>query len=288
MYTYKKDEDGKLVLDDQGNPVLVDEAGKEVTLPALQQEFGDKIANLSKEAGMHRKGKAEAKAELQGWVDLGLSLEEAKELIEKAQTIDLKDLVKAEEVKAKIAAATDQLTKELKTVKANAETVVKEKDAEIANLKGTVHQLVISNSFATDEFFNDKTKTLMPPDVAEMVFGKFFRVEDGKAVCYPEGFDPISKEPIGAAIYSRERPGEQAGFSEALRLLWEEYPHKDRFLPSTPGDHRPGERPGQQQGQPKDAQQQADDQLAKGDVQGSIKTKLGAYMAGQGPVPAQQ
>ncbi|MEV0651309.1 DUF6651 domain-containing protein, partial [Phytomonospora sp. NPDC050363] len=46
-------------------------------------------------------------------------------------------------------------------------------------------------------------------------------IEDGNVVAY---------DPSGNKIYSRAKPGELAGFDEALEFLVEQYPQKDHIL----------------------------------------------------------
>ena len=61
------------------------------------------------------------------------------------------------------------------------------------------------------------------PDFAEAYFGKYFKIEDGKAVAY-----------IGDnMICSRENPCDPAPMDEALAIIVDQYPMKDRILRSS-------------------------------------------------------
>ena len=43
------------------------------------------------------------------------------------------------------------------------------KDVEISKLNKDIRKLVVTNAFATSSFFNDASKTLMTPDIADLM-----------------------------------------------------------------------------------------------------------------------
>lgn len=293
-FKLKKTDDGQLVLSDAGEPVYVDDAGKDFSFEDVQASWGNRLADVSKEAAGHRKGKADAKAELQPWLDLGKTIDEVQEAIKTAETLDLSQYTKATEVQAKIKAATEQVLRDLDAAKKTYEGKLAEKDKAITSLSSDLRKTLISNKFLGSEFFNDATKTLMTPDVAEMVFGKYFRVEGTQAVCYPGGID-ADGNPVGEPMYSLKDPGKTAGFTEAIDKLWETYSMKDRYTPPVgSGDQPPWQRggPAPQGGNLLD---QADKAVASGNYRESIRLKnravqQGAFGGSPQPnkVPAQQ
>jgi len=190
-------------------------------------------------------------------------------------------MTKAEEVQAKIDAATAGLIEKNNEMKKAYDKKVTSLEDEKQGLKGNLHKLVISKSFAANSFFNDKEKTLLSPDMAELLFGSKFRVEDGVAVCYPEGFNEKG-EPIGAPMYSHQDPGKTASFDEAVSHLWEAYPNKDRYTPPAGGgDHQRGDR-GPTGSDSKSLLEQSAEALKSGNVQEAIRLKNMAYNESQG------
>ena len=113
---------------------------------------------------------------------------------------------------------------------------LKDVGAKLEEKDGTIRQLLVGNGFATSKFLAEKT--ILPPDIAESTFGKYFRVENGKPVGYL-GDDPI---------LSRENLGHPASVDEALEVIIGAYPMKDRILKAQGGGSGTppnGSKPGQ-------------------------------------------
>jgi len=95
-------------------------------------------------------------------------------------------------------------------------------------------------------------------------FGQSFKVEEGKVVAY---------DGSGNKIYSRSKPGETAGFDEALEFLVENYPQKDHILKAS-GNSGGDSRTTQHQAGQKTMKRTAFDQLSPGDKSQAMKDKI--------------
>jgi hypothetical protein len=124
-----------------------------------------------------------------------------------------------DELKANMAAAHTAQLAQLKQgyeVKlADAAKVVSAKDANIRSL-------LVKGAFDASQFLAEKTVT--PPDMAFATFGHHFEVEevDGK-------LRAVAKL-HGSVIPSLANPGEPASPEEAIQVLIDSYPFKDRIL----------------------------------------------------------
>jgi len=195
---WKKDDNGNIVLVD-GNPVLIGGDGSE---RAIADNF---ISDLNNEAATRRREVNELKGSLSKFD--GIDIDEAKKALETTKNIDLSKMVgldKLEEVRTDVAG---QFKGQM--------------DALTESLNGAndqIRQLLVSNAFASSQFVSENTVLL--PDFAESYFGKHFKVENNQAVAY-QGDQPI---------LSMEKPGQLAGFDEALKILVNAHPNKDSIL----------------------------------------------------------
>ena len=204
--TWKKDADGKLVLDGDGNPIFVNAAGVE------QSVKGDTIANLQSEAKGHRTAKENAESTLAKYRDANgklLDPEAAAKAIDTVSKIDAKTLIdagKVDEVKAQIEAAY--------------KTQLTEKDAAIATRDATINTMKIDGVFKGSEFIAERVA--MPRDFFEAAMRSQFKVEDdGKIAAYDRS---------GNRLMSKKNIGEYADPNEALEMLVEMHPQKDTIL----------------------------------------------------------
>lgn len=186
-----------------GHPVYVHDDGKEIAFDAPHAVAT--IKRVSDERDTLRRGEERYKA----FGDL--DPEKARKALEIVRNLDDKKLLDAGKV--------DEIVKERLTeaAKVHAEQIAAEKKArEESDAK--VRRLIVGNGFATSKFLAEQT--LLPPSVAERAFGDYFRVEGDRAVGY-----------IGdGKVYSRKRPGEVADFDEALQIVIEASPDRDRIL----------------------------------------------------------
>lgn len=196
--------DGDKIAIESGNPVWVYDDGKEATIDG--GHVTQKIADLTSEAATNRRKLREAQTALEGFD--GLDAAAARKAIATVKNLDDKKLIDAgevEKVKSEIEKAWSEKYTALET--------------RFKATEGDLYSEKVGGAFAKSEIV--QKKLIVPMDMVQDKFGKHFKVEDGKVVAYDES---------GNKIYSRERPGELAGFDEALSTLIDRYPHKDRIL----------------------------------------------------------
>jgi hypothetical protein len=206
----KRDEHGHVVVDD-GKPVYVYDDGKEVPFDAPGAVA--KIGQLNNENKTRREAAEEAQAKLKAFEGIADPAAALKAL-ETVANIDGKKLIdagKVEEVKAEAKRAFDD------QVKAMAEAhkpVIAERD----QLRGQLHSEKLGNAFSRSKYIADKLA--VPVDMVQAAFGSGFKVEDAGIVGYQGG----------NKIFSRVKPGDVAGFDEALEIMVDAYPFKDSIL----------------------------------------------------------
>lgn len=205
----KLDDDGNVVVTD-GKPVYVHDDGKEVSFDAPGTL--ETIKRLNSEAKGHRVEKEAAQADLKKFEGID-DPAAAIDAMGKIKSLGDKDLIDAGEVER---------------VKSEAIKAVEEKYAplveENATLKTSLYDERVGGQFARSKFIADKCT--LPADIMQSRFGVNFKDEDGKAVAYDNS---------GNKIYSRENPGETAGFDEAMEIIVGSYAHKDQLLKGTGG-----------------------------------------------------
>lgn len=207
--TYAEVQDGK--------PVFTADDGKEIAFDAVGT--GETIRRLNAEAKGHREAKEAAETKLKAFDGIE-DPSAARDALSKIANLKDKDLIEAGKVEEIKTAA-------IKAVEDKYAPIVTERD----KLKGELYAERVGGQFARSKFITEKVAR--HPTEMEAVFGKNFKDEDGKAVAY---------DASGNKIYSRSKPGEVAGFDEALEILIDQYPHKDGMLKGTGGGS--GARPG--------------------------------------------
>lgn len=238
----KLDDKGNVVVED-GKPVYTDKDGNDVALDATALYV--KIAELSTEAKNHRTSKSALKTELDdirklfdGVEDLAEWKKQADKNAVTVENFSQKDLVEAKKV--------DEIKKaQQEAFDAEKDNLLKsfsEKEGEFQSTLTTkdniIYNLTVSSEFARSPWFaGDNSKTILTPEIAQSYFGKNFKVEeDGK---HPDGTPKtrvtgyIGDNPI----YTKKplKAGELADFDEAMGVIMENYPMKDRILRSSGG-----------------------------------------------------
>jgi hypothetical protein len=212
---FKRNEDGTLAMDDSNNPIRVDADGKEY--PFGDDALDSTLSNLSKATReaterKHKLRDAETQLKhLEGIEDPEKYFKEANKALETVKNLDDKKLVDAGEVENLKKSIADSYQKKLD----EASESVKQKD-------DIIYNLMVSSQFAKSQALE---KTVLTPDIAEAYFGKNFKIEDGQVIGYL-GDDKI---------YSKESPGQLAGFDEALSEIIDKYPMKEKILKAAPG-----------------------------------------------------
>jgi hypothetical protein len=230
----KRDENNAPVFQDD-KPVYVDSDGRDFVadVPSMYS----RISEYKGEAKNHRE-KAESYAKQLGTysamfpdmdtdkiTEWKLAADKALELAKNIDDKKLIDAGKAEQVKRELQEAhTNNLTK----VKEQFSAESKKLNDAIAAKNARIYDLVIGNAFANSPFFSGpKPITLLPPDVGLAYFGKHFKVSETdkgelQVIGMYNGSEILSREP--------DRVGEIASINEALQVIIDRYPMKERIL----------------------------------------------------------
>lgn len=200
-------------------PIYVHSDGKEAPFDAVRT--ADKIKELNAEAKTHREAKEALDARLRGFDGIE-DPEGARRALETIKNIDEGKLLtagKVQEIKEaakraaeeQVAAAAKASSEKLREVETQRDKIA----SDFTNEK-------IGGSFSRSKFIADKIA--IPADLVQARFGSAFKLEDGKVVAYDH---------TGGKVFSRARPGEVADFDEALEVLVDHYPEKERILKGT-------------------------------------------------------
>lgn len=204
--TWKKDADGKLVLDGDGNPIFVNAGGVE------QSVKGDTIQTLQQEAKGHRTAKENAETTLAKFRTADgklLDPEVAIKAVDTVSKIDAKTLMDSGKV--------DELTNQ---IKAGFTAQLGEKDTALNAANETIKSMKIDGVFKGSDFIANRVA--MPRDFFEAAMKSNFKVEDdGKIGVYDRS---------GNRLMSKKSAGEFADPNEGLELLVEMHPQKDTIL----------------------------------------------------------
>lgn len=226
---WKKDAEGNIVVEN-GNPMLVHSDGKEVAIDGDQMV--SKIAELNTESAGRRRQLRELQEKMKPFEtveDPEDFMDRASSAINTVKNLSDKKLIDAgevEKVKSEVAKA--------------AQEKIDAAEKRAADAEDLLNQSVIGGSFEGSKYLKDRLA--IPVDMVREKFARHFSVKDGK---------PVATDQNGIELYSREKPGELAGFDEAIEMLIDQYPFKDSILKSdTPpgsdlkkpsGDSKPGQ-----------------------------------------------
>jgi len=202
--------DGKTYaeVDEKGLPIYIHEDGKEVAFDAAHAV--QKISALNAEAKTHREAKEAAETSLKTFE--GLDPEKARHALNTIKNFDDKKLIDAGE-------AERVRTEAIESVKQTYETQLSQITQDRDTYQQQLHGELIGGGFARSKFATEKLA--VPADMVQAMFGKNFKVENGKPVAYDDK---------GQKIYSRTNHGDEAGFDEALEILVGGYQHRDSIL----------------------------------------------------------
>ena len=223
---WKRNDDGTLVIGDDGNPLRIDADGKEYAMS--DDALDTTLSNLGKanSEAADRKRKLRVAEEqlkhLEGIDDPEQFFKDANKALETVKNLDDKKLVDAGEVENLKKSISDSYEKKLTKM----QEAIAAKDTELYTEK-------VSSRFAKSPVLE---KTVLPPDVAEAYFGKHFKIEDGQVIGY------LGDE----KIFSQKNPGGLADFDEALTTIIDKYPMKDKIMKADPGGSGTPSRSGNQ------------------------------------------
>jgi len=200
--------EGLAVVQD-GKPVYVHDDGKEVAFDASGTVAT--ISRLNSEAKGHRERAEAAESALKPFAGIE-DAAKARKALELVANLDAKKLVDAGERDKAIEQA-------IKAVEDRFAPIVKQKET----LESQLHAHMVGGAFSRSKYIADKFATEGPAgvEIAQALFGKNLKVEDGKVVAYDAN---------GAKIYSRARPGELADADEAIEQLVESHPYKAHLI----------------------------------------------------------
>jgi len=227
----KLGEDKKPIVNDDGKIMYIDPEGKEIGLDPVGMYT--KIIDLGKENQKHRLKAKEYKDKLglfEDIDDLETWKKDAETAIKTVKNFNDKEYLKADKVdklKADITSAYEEKIKQLGDIYANNEADLKK---QIDTKADQIRRLLISKHFAMSNYFSggDKSKTILPANIAEDHFGRHFKIDEG-----PDGL-PVVRAfyASGEPVLSRQNPGDPANFDEAIGLIIDKYPGKESILRS--------------------------------------------------------
>jgi hypothetical protein len=204
------------VVDDNGQPVYTHNDGRD--LPFDAPGTMARIGGLNKEAQTHREAFEAAQATLKRFegIEDPDAARQALTTVGNLKAGDLKTAAEVEAIKeaARKAAETQQADIGRQSA-AKIDELTKERDT----FRDGLYAEKVGGAFSRSKFITDKST--VPPDMMQAMFGKHFKIEDGKIVPYG---------PDGNKIYSTVKGGEVADFEEGLEYLVNSYPNKGNIL----------------------------------------------------------
>lgn len=207
---WKKDSNGNLVLDAEGNPVLILADGTEKGFSVTQNN--EYIEKLKSESAGRRTENSTLKEQLKAYE--GIDATQARDAIEKVKSFSDKDLIdvgKVEEIKAEMTRVH--------------EAKLAEEKAKSDAYRNSMQSFMIGQAFGDSAFIKDSLT--IPADMVRTHFGGNFVVNEKNQVVALH--DPNNPSSI---MYSDANAGEPASVDEALAKLVQSYAHKESILKS--------------------------------------------------------
>lgn len=213
---------------ENGHPVWIpDEEGEKTP---VEVDWSSALSTISRLNGENKTRREEgetltgqlkeAKTSLSSFGDLDPKA--AKEAITKLASIAQGDLLTADKVESFKASVLQAAQDEKNALVTGYDTKIGDLEKKVEKGNGQIYKLVVSNAFANSPYIE---KIQVPRDMVEAFFGHCFKVEDGLPVGYMNG----------NKINSRKNPGNPAAFDEAIEIIIEQYPDKDKLFPGSSG-----------------------------------------------------
>lgn len=196
-----KMKDNALEVGSDGNPIWIDDKGKELTVS------GTRIPELNAESAANRKRAETAEAKLVAFGDM--EPDKARDALAKLALVDQGKLIEAGKLDEAVQAATGQY-----------KTKLQEAETKLTKLQSDVENEKIANAFASSKFIKDRL--ILPPDMAQKVLADRVKVIDGKAVVID-----ANGQPLVTSL------GEHASLDEGLETLISARADKDTLLRGT-------------------------------------------------------
>jgi hypothetical protein len=220
--TLKLNDEGTIELTDQGLPIWIDQEDKEVVFDVAKLYNDKRAANA--ESASRRKRIDELEKQLNELHEKyqDLDVEEAKKAVETLQNIDQQKLMDTEGVESVKRQMKEAFTAELTKEREKWESELKDKSTTLEMKSGQIRNLLVKNAFVSSEFLREKT--LLTPDIAYAYFGTHFDIRevDGE----PRAVGRLN----GEDILSKTNPGELAEPEEAIQIIIDKYPSRERIL----------------------------------------------------------
>jgi hypothetical protein len=233
----KFDEDGKVVLSEEGLPVwtLDDESEIAYDVPKVISD----LQKANNESAGRRKKIEELEAKVKPFE--GIDPEAAKTALETVKNFKDKELIAAGEVEQIKKATGEAYELKINELTKTYSAQIEDRDGLIKKKDRQINDLLIKGAFEASKFL--KEKTTMPPDLANSHFGRYFTVEE------VDGTLRTVASYNGERIYSNARPGQIADPEEAIEQLINKYPYKDSILKGAGGSGTGAFSPGSKEGE---------------------------------------
>lgn len=204
FFDWKKEADGKLTVDADGNPIWIGTDNKELIVK------GETVTSLRGEAMQNRQRAEAAEGKLKAFEDAGVTdAAAAAEALTVAGKVKQGELIAA----GKVDEVRGEITKSFEKKITDAEKLANEATSR-------ADRILLNSAFVGSGFIKDKL--IIPNDIAMAQFGSRFKIEGDKVVAMKaDGSGPI---------YSEKNAGEVATFDEAMEIIVNGYAHKSAIL----------------------------------------------------------
>ena len=197
---WKKNAEGAIEKDIEGNPIYLEGDGKETTIAPGY------INRLNTEAAQHRTRANDAENKLKAFGDLDPKA--AKAAVDKLKDVDFDALVN----KGEIETVKTQMREQF-------ESDIREKDEKLADAQKRIERLALDNAFNSSQLL--KSRLAVPEDAARATFRDRFKydAEKGRVVPLTETGDPLIN-----------KHGDIASVDEAFETFINARTDKDNWL----------------------------------------------------------
>jgi hypothetical protein len=224
----KFDEEGKVVISDNGMPVWIKEEEngevKEIVLDVPKMVRDLNAANG--ESAGRRKKIEELEQRLQPFE--GFDVEAAKKALETVKTYNENQKIQAGKTDEVIKAVEDTYKKQLDEQQRDLTSKLAEKDVLVQKKTKQINDLLVKGIFTSSKYLSENSN--LPPEVAFAYFGKNFKVEEKNGV--PSAVAYYEDDRM---VYSDKVPGTPAETEEALELLIKNCTFRDSILKGSGG-----------------------------------------------------
>lgn len=227
----KLDADGKVEMKD-GFPIYIYEDGSESPFDAVKTvgTLNAQIDDLKVGNEKHKTVNTKLRGELKPFKDLDPA--KAREALETVTAMSAKEILDANGVKALKVEMRNSFEGEKVELVKGFNTEKQDLVAASTTKDSTIRHLMITSEFAKSDYFTGaKPKTIYPPSDAVKIFGGSFKVQGEGPEVKVVAVNSDGETPL----MSKQNHGEPAEFNEAIGLLIESHPQKNRIMNVSPG-----------------------------------------------------